>query len=107
MSEEFVVDHIQYRSFPSVLGYHFANGRATGATLRTQVGRPAGLLARHLAHVLVVRPWCSRKVMRQHPQRHQLPRGTGWRLAMLLAAHACGALVGFMAGPGQSMWQLE
>lgn len=107
MSGAFVVDHIQYRAFPSVLGYHFANGRATGATLHSRGVRPVGLLVAHLLHVLAVRPWRSLRVMRRHPQGHQLPRGTGWRLAMLHAAHACGAVVGFVAGPGRSMWQLE
>lgn len=107
MSASFVVDHIQPRSFPSVLGYHFANGRATGATLPLRGLRPVGLLVAHLLHVLAVRPWRSLRVMRRHPQGHQLPRGTGWRLAMLHAAHACGAVVGCVAGPGRSMWQLE
>lgn len=107
MSGAFVVDHIQYRVFPAVLGYHFANGRATGATLRTQLLHPWRQLAGHLLHVLVVRPWRSLLRMRQHPQGHQLPRGTAWRLPLLLAAHAGGAVVGFLAGPGQSMWLLE
>lgn len=107
MSQAFVVDHVQYRAFPSVLGYHFANGRATGATLRTQLQRPLRQLVGHLAHVVLVRPKRGWQLIRQHPQRHELPCGTWWRWRLLLLTHACGATVGFVAGAGQSMWQLE
>jgi hypothetical protein len=107
MSGNFVVDHIQYRAFPSVLGYHFANGRATGATLRTQSAQPVRQLAGHVLHLLVVRPWRSLRLIHKHALRHQLPRGTWRRLLALHLAHACGAVAGFVAGPGQSMWQLE
>lgn len=107
MSAEFVVDHIQYRTFPDVLSYHFANGRASAANLRSHLRRPWRQLAGHLLHVLVVRPVQGWRLMRQHPQRHLLPSGTWWRWPLLLFAHASGAAVGFVAGSGRSMWLLE
>ena len=106
-SSAFVVDHIQPRSFPSVLSYHFFNGQATGAHLRSRQQKPLRCIVAHTVHVLAVRPVQSARVISRHPKRHVLPRGTWWRLPVLLGAHAIGAWVGFLAGPGQSMWQLE
>lgn len=106
-SAAFVVDHIQPRQFPSVLSYHFANGQATGAHLRSRGQHPARQILGHSLHVLLVRPLQSAQVIRRHPQRHLLPRGTWWRLPVLLWAHALGAWVGFVAGAGKSMWLLE
>lgn len=106
-SSAFVVDHIQPRSFPSVLSYHFFNGQATGAHLRSRQTRPLRQIAAHTVHVLLVRPVRSARVISRHPKRGVLPKGTWWRLPVLLGAHAIGAWVGFVAGPGHSMWQLE
>lgn len=106
-SNAFVVDHIQPRLFPSVLSYHFANGQATGAHLRSRGQQPVRQILGHSLHVLLIRPLQSAQVIRRHPQRHVLPRGTWWRLPALLFAHALGAWVGFVIGPGQSMWLLE
>jgi hypothetical protein len=107
LSADFPVDHIQYRCFPSVLGYHFANGRATGAQLREHRRRPFVVLLAHLAYVLIKRPALSALTIWRHPRSHALPAGTWWRLPVLLWAHACGAVVGWIAGAGQAMWQLE
>lgn len=106
-SPRFPVDHIQPRTFPSVLNYHFANGQATGAHLRIHGRRPIRQTAAHLLHVLLVRPLQSARVICRHPQRQVLPAGTWWRLPLLLWAHALGAAYGFFAGPGRSMWLLE
>lgn len=108
LSAAFPVDHIQYRRFPAVLGYHFANGRATGAQLRAHSHRPLLGLVAHMAYVLIKRPLLSAQTICRHPRRRQaLPKGTWWRLPVLLWAHTCGAVVGWIAGAGQAMWELE
>ncbi len=106
-STAFVVDHIQPRHFPSVLNYHFANGQATGAHIRARGEQPIRQICGHSVHVLLVRPLQSAQVILKHPQRRLLPRGTWWRLPLLLWAHALGAWLGFVVGAGRSVWLLE
>jgi hypothetical protein len=103
----FPVDHIQHREFPGVLAYHWANGRATGAFMRTHAVSKTRSLLGHLAYVLVIRPTQSEAAINRHPLRVTLPAGTFARTYVLALAHACGAAFGFFAGPGDSPWRLE
>ncbi|MCM2252933.1 MAG: hypothetical protein NDJ19_11290 [Ramlibacter sp.] len=106
-SARFPVDHIQFRRFPEVLTHHWFNGRSTGAFIRTHSLSKIKALLAHVAYVLVVRPARTFAALRRHPLSGTLPAGTYLRTCILALAHGCGAVVGFLAGPGESMWRLE
>lgn len=103
----FPVDHIQYREFPTVLAYHWFNGRSTGAFIRTHAASKTISLLGHLVYVLVIRPAQTRVALKGHPLVATLPAGTYARTYVLALTHACGAAFGFLAGPGGSLWRLE
>ena len=103
----FPVDHIQSRELPSVLGYHWSNGRATGAFIRSHAPAKTRRLLGHLAYVLMTRPAQTKAALKRHPLKLTLPAGTYARTCILAAMHACGVAFGFLAGPGKAPWRSE
>jgi hypothetical protein len=103
----FPVDHMQFRRFPEVIYYHWCNGRATGAGMRDFSKRGSSLVRDHARDTTFVRQKRLRAVLRNHPLRDQLPRGTRLRMQLLALAHSLGALYGGRFGAGRSWFALE
>jgi hypothetical protein len=106
----FPVDHVQYRRFPQVLYYHWCNGRVTGSFMRKY--DPAGFRKAwdHAANTCLGRQRRQRRlraVLRAHPLRHTLVRGTFLRLQLLAITHSLGSLWGGIFEEGRAPWELE
>jgi len=104
---EFPVDHMQFRRFPEVLYYHWCNGRATGAGMRDFTAKGLQHVRDHARNTSFIHQKRLRAVLRKHPLRDRLPRGTRVRMQVLALAHSLGALYGGRFGPGRSWFALE
>ena len=106
-STTFPVDHRQVRLFPGVLAYHWANGRVTGAFMRRFVDSGFLKVLSHGLNAALFRQMRLRRLLRTHPRRGELPRGSLVRVQMLAVAHAFGAVFGGLFGAGRAPWELE
>jgi hypothetical protein len=104
---EFVIDHVQFRTFPGVLFYHWCNGRATGAAMCRHHRDGWRHVLRHARRVCTARVANLAASIRWHPAAPDLPNGTLARVAMLSVCHATGALYGGLFGPGDAARHLE
>jgi hypothetical protein len=103
----FPVDHMQFRRFPEVAYYHWCNGKVTGAGMREFAAEGMGHVYDHAHNTTFRRQRLLRQVLKRHPLRAQLPRGTALRTQLLAVAHSLGAIYGGWFGPGKAPWALE
>ncbi len=106
-STAFPMDHVQVRYFPSVVHYHFCNGRVSGAAIRDF--HPDGVrhVFRHATYNVGKRSREVKNIIRNHPDYKKLPAGTCLRVFVLALSHSCGAVIGGLFGPGQAARKLE
>lgn len=106
-SKAFPIDHVQRRYFPSILYYHFCNGRVAGATIRDY--HPDGLrhVLRHARHNFGKRRREVRRLIQAHPRYNELPTATCYRVSVLALVHSVGAIAGGLFGAGRAAWELE
>ena len=103
----FSVDHMQFRKLPEVVYYHWCNGRVTGAGMREFTARGMNQVYDHARDTCFLCQRLLREVLRHHPLKSELPRGTTVRIQLLAAAHSLGALYGGRFGAGRAPWALE
>lgn len=107
MAADFAIDHVQFRRFPGVFFYHWCNGRVTGAAMRRHHRDGWQHVLRHAGRVSTTRISQLSTSMKRHPDAAALPAGTMFRVALLSACHATGALYGGLFGPGDAARHLE
>jgi hypothetical protein len=103
----FPVNHVQFRKFPSVLHYHWCNGRTTGAMMARNAPDGFRHVLRHARRVAGARLRSLAQVIRSHPKAGLLPGGTMARIRVLAFCHAAGTLAGGLLGEGRTPWRLE
>ena len=106
--DRLLVYHVQSHGWPGTLASHFHNGRTIAGYRLPGLSR-AGRLAR-LASCVLLPPHLVLRVVRAVLAKGRLRRVTLTclpALVMLAACHAAGELIGYLAGPGRSSYQLQ
>jgi hypothetical protein len=98
------VDHCRPLTFASCFALNFHNARA-GASQQRRFGVPARAVIVEGWHNLARRPRHLARALA--PRRHELPRGTGWRLSVVGLAFCLGMTTGVLLGPGKSPHKLD
>lgn len=102
-----IADHYQYRNFPSVIHYHFCNGRASGALCEKSVIKRIKWSLRHANIVTRSRFLELKKIINIHRQLEPLPPYLESQLWILCLSHALGAIYGALFGVGKALKFLE
>ncbi|MCQ8104542.1 hypothetical protein NP590_10540 [Methylomonas sp. SURF-2] len=104
---DMIADHYQYRTFPSVMFYHFCNGRASGALCEKSLVRRISWSFRHAKAITGSRFLALKNIIHNHRQQENLPPYLEFQLYILCLSHALGAIYGAWFGVGKALKFLE
>jgi hypothetical protein len=101
------VNHVQHTTGWEATIHVIDNGMVYGASLRRSSPAPRRALVQSIGWVLGGRMRHMAELLRRHPAREQLPRGTLLRLRWIAWCHSLGVVKGALFGGGRAHIRLE